>query len=179
MNSTDESSAPAWNELYWRKKPVLGSREVFTFGWQLFWVIILGILPIPGVMAVIGSFRDPDAPPILCGIGFFLLVYAFIFSLGKSLIQGMKQGSSSGEKFRQGNARAVAKILRRHSESHLTQYGDVSRNDLQLEFMTSNDRVVRLNVSVSEHLYKRLINSTSINVTYALNDPWILLIDGE
>lgn len=179
MNSTDESSAPAWNELYWRKKPILSSEQATVFSWKLIGIVILGIIPIPGVMTVIGSFRDPDAPPSLCGIGFFLLVYAFIFSLGKDFIQGTKQGLSSGEKFRQGKARAVAKILRRHSESHLTQYGDVSRNDLQLEFMTSNDRVVRLNVSVTEHLYKRLINSTSINVTYALNDPWILLIDGE
>jgi hypothetical protein len=121
--------------------------------------------------------------PILFMIGFFLVWYGIVGFITYGVVKALIYGLRGRNSFLHGQSQTITQILRRRVVEHDGQYGTTYTFHLQVEFTptlaTVSGGVMQLEASVSKKLYESLWGRDSVNITYAVEDPRIFVIEGE
>ena len=164
-----------WDRLLERKPP-LRVRDSMRHIVGLIFLIPFWI----GIVFIVQTMLDfPN-----CGILFFLLVFGgLVFFVTKTIFLSYLEALRSTDTFGKNQSQITAKILARRVKPEYDQYGTHYSYQLQLRFTpietTDGHNVINVQASISKLFYESLENRDLVNIIYAVDDPMIILIEGE
>ncbi len=175
LPKTDEE---AWEKLPERIEPILHLRQFVGKIALLAFLSIFWIVPIFIIISMVNS-----SVPVLFIIGFFLFWYGIAGFITYGVVKALIYGLRGRKSFLEGQSQTIAQIMRRRVAEHEGQYGTTYTFHLQVEFKPTlaavNVGLMHLEASVSKKLYETLWGRDSVNITYAVEDPRIFVIEGE
>ncbi|HAW52799.1 MAG TPA: hypothetical protein DCX54_10815 [Flavobacteriales bacterium] len=142
-----------------------------TYGWILSITIAIDIVS-HGFVFSIGS---------LLGVFWFMGLYFVTYAV----VSQFRQDKKDREMWKKGQLQTVAKILDRRFQERATEYGgSFTICELILAFTPTtlagrNRKKRTMQVTVSESLFRKLMGCDTVNITYAVGDPRIFVLDGE
>ncbi len=170
-----------WLKLPKRIEPALTFGQFLKSAAPLAFLSLFWIVPLVVVYFIISSqgLADFPLPVLLFLLVWFGIVGYITFRAGKGFLQSL----IGRYKFLRSSSRASARILHRKIKVVEGDNGDTYTHLLQLEFTPSIEAgipgVMRLEAETSPRLYENLSERSTVNVTYALDDPRVLVLDGE
>jgi len=173
MNISNEESSnneKRWSEDSGRLKPVLGEQYgrvtffIVSFLFILFGLIVMFLEGFSGALCLI---------PILVAVGYLV----------SSELNALDKMSKDRAIFLRGQSRTTAEIRGRWEVRHDDGPGGSYTYHLRLEFKPTvrvdSTKTVQFIAMIDENHYKRLSKQKSVDITYAVENPRIFVIDGE
>jgi hypothetical protein len=172
------SDEEPWAKLPERVQPILHFRQLVGKIALLAFLSIFWIVPALAIM----FFRGQENERILL-LGFFLFWYVAVGLVTYRIAKGLIQGLRGRRMFLHGQAQATARILRRRVVEHEGNYGTSYSYHLQLEFNPTMAAVsagsLQLEAQISHKLYQSLLRNEPVEVSYAVEDPHIFILEDE
>jgi len=155
-------------DLHSRLKPALHIRDFIM-------PVFLISIYCGSIFAILSIVSDSSGFMLLF-VGVFLwLMVKDVFSLLEML--------AVRNTFQQGQSRAIAKISRRRVQDRRDVYNPHYTYLIQVSFLptiaVNNDATVQYQLEVSGSLYNSLLYKKTVEITYAIKDPRIFILDGE
>ncbi len=170
-----------WEKAEERIYPLRRSPEMFRGLFSLLIPLISLLFPVLIFIPVLNGRTRFENPLV------FLLIIVWYVGIGYALFkryQKINQSVRGWKIFSAGSGASLARILGRQVIERSDRYGSVSYTyQLLLEFepMMAQPSVgtQRYEATVKEPIYQALYESQTVNLTYAIQNPRIFLLEGE
>ncbi|HAW52798.1 MAG TPA: hypothetical protein DCX54_10810 [Flavobacteriales bacterium] len=121
--------------------------------------------------------------PIVSASNFMLLFVVFFCGWVVKEVISLFEMFAVRNTFQLGQSRAVANILRRRVQDRRDVYNPHYTYLIQVSFLptmaVNNDATVQYQLEVSGSQYNSLLYKKTVEITYAIKDPRIFILDGE